>query len=187
MKKLNGLLGLMLSFVMIGILVVPSMAQNAQGRYDANGIGSVSYSLNSGGSFYGQLFNSASSSLFSLGFGSSKSTVGTKVLNWDSAGHVLLSGIGVPAVSSCGTAPSVAAGSDNAGDVSMGTANVATCTLTFAAAYTNVPHCFASNRTSKFVAIAQATTTTLVIVGTNSGAPFAVPGDVIDYVCLGHI
>lgn len=183
-KLLAGLLGLALSVMMVA---TPAFAQNAQGRYDANVIGGVSFSLNSGGNFWGQLINAGNSSLWSLGFGSSKSVVGTDVINWDSAGHVLLAGIAAPIVSSCGTAPSVAAGSDNAGDITMGTTSPTTCTLTFAAAYTNVPHCFAVNRTSQFVLIAQATTTTLTIVGTNSGGKMANPLDVIDYVCLGHI
>lgn len=183
-KMIAGLLGLALSVMMFA---TPAVAQNSQGRYDANVIGGVSYSLNSGGSFWGQLYNAGSSSMWSLGFGSTKSTVGTDVINWDSSGHVLLAGIGSPIVSSCGTNPSVAAGSDNAGDVTMGTATpVTTCTVTFNASYTNVPHCFATNRTSKLSVIAQATTTTVVFVGTGAGG-FANSGDVIDYVCLGHI
>ncbi len=183
-KLLAGLLGLVLSVM----TVLPAVAQNGQGRYDAVAGNGVNYTLNSYSAFYGQLFNSVATStgVWSLGFGSSKSTVGTDVLSWDSAGHVLLAGIAAPVVSSCGTAPSVAAGSDSAGDVTMGTISPTTCTLTFAAAYTNVPHCFVSNRTSQYVAIAQATASTLVIVGTVSGGKMAAAADVLDYVCIGH-
>ncbi len=177
----------MIASLLASLLFAPvlALAQNIPTTYNAGGVGVPNYTLQSGGSFYGQLNNSGSASLWNLGFGSSQSTSGTAVLNWDSAGHIRLGGIGVPVVSSCGTSPSGAAGSDNAGDVSMGTVAATTCTLTFAAPYANVPHCFASNRTSKLSTVSQATTTTLVIVGTGAGA-FANALDVIDYVCIGH-
>lgn len=179
MKKMTaGLLGLVLSV----LCVLPSVAQNLPRRYDAAGIGAVNYSLNSGGSFYGQEFNSGTASNWSLGFGSSQSTVGTGVLTWDSAGHTGLKGIGAPAVSSCGTNASAATGSDAAGDVSVGTSATA-CTLTFAAAYAAVPHCFCSNRSTRSACVAQATTSAVILYGT--GASIAA-SDTLDYVCIGN-
>lgn len=181
MKKLiAGLLGLALSVM----TVVPAMAQNKVGRYDAVSVGAVNYSLNSGGSFYGQLLNSGSASAWSLGFGSSNSTVGTGVLTWNNAGHVLLQGSAVPAASSCGNTPSVVLGSDNAGDVSIGSAASSSCTLTFVAAYSVIPHCFCSDRTTKVPCIAQPTLSTVVLVGTTTNP--MVSGDTLDYVCIGH-
>lgn len=180
MKKLiAGLLGLALSVM----CVMPSMAQNKVGRYDAANVGAPNYTLNSGGSFYGLLANSGSASQWSLGFGSSQSTSGTSVLSWDSNGHVFLGGVAAPVVSSCGTNPSVVAGSDQAGDLTMGTAVSTTCTLTFRNAFTTIPHCFVNDRTSKVPLMAQPTASTLVIVPSSGGIP---AGDIIDFFCIGH-
>lgn len=216
MKKMIGvLLGLGLGLT---LLVSPAKAQNLVNRYDAYGIGQVNYSLNSGGSSYGQLFNSGSSSLWSLGYGSTQATAGTAVLSWNSSGQV---GVGTtapaassllevgtgngaaeslrvttkgilefhattaPTVSSCGTSPSVASGSDQAGDVTTGTSLSNSCTITFASAYTNIPHCFCSDRTTKSACIAQATSSTVVLAASSTVAPF-VSSDVLDYVCIGH-
>lgn len=184
-KLIAGLLGLVLSVT----CAVPSFAQNKTNRYDALGVGQVSYSLNSGGSFYGQLFNSPTASNWSLGFGSSKSTQGTGVLTWNSAGHILMNGVQAPTASSCGTSPSAVTGSDNAGDVTVGSAVTATtsCTITFAVAYASIPHCFANNRTSKISVLAQPTASTLVIANTGSpAATVANTNDVIDYFCVGN-
>lgn len=91
-----------------------------------------------------------------------------------------------PIVSACATAPSVAAGTDQAGDVTIGKGgNQATCTLTFASGgYSNIPHCFCSNRSTNIACVAQATATTLVMVPTGSSSFASV--DVLDYVCFGH-
>lgn len=181
MKKLiAGLLGLALSVM----CVVPSYSQNKVNRYDSLAVGAPSYTLNSGGSFYGQIVNSGSGSNWSLGFGSSQSTSGTSVLSWDSSGHVWLSGVAAPVVSSCGSGASVVSGSDQAGDLTMGAAGATTCTLTFRTAFTTIPHCFVNNRTSKIVLMAQPTASTLVIVPSAGGMNAA--NDVIDYFCIGH-
>lgn len=182
MKKLiAGLLGLALSVM----CVVPSFAQNKVNRYDSMAVGAPSYTLNSGGSFYGQIVNSGSASQWSLGFGSSQSTSGTGVLSWNSAGHVFLSNVGsAPVVSSCGTNPSVVSGSDQVGDLTMGSVNATTCTLTFRTAFDNVPHCFVQNRTSNVVLLARPTVSTLVIVPSAAGMGAA--NDIIDYFCMGH-
>lgn len=181
-KVIAGLLGLVLSVM----CVVPVMAQNAQSRYDAVGMGQVNYSLNSGGSFYGQEFNSGSASNWSLGFGSAQNVVGTAVLTWDSKGHTGLVGIGVPAVSACGASSSnsVALGSDAAGDVSIGTGSNSSCTLTFAAAYAAIPHCFCNDRKTASTCIAQPGTTSVTFIGTTVSS-FA-SGDALDYLCIGN-
>lgn len=183
-KVIAGLLGFVLSLS----FVVPSFAQNKPARYDASGIGQPNYTLNSGGSFYGQLFNSGSSSQWSLGFGSSQSTSGTGVINWNSLGHVFLGNTGAaPIVSSCGSNPSVASGSDMVGDLTLGSSGVATCTLTFAGAWTTVPHCFVQNKTNKSPVIGQPTASTLVAVPSNGpGGIVGTTNDVIEYLCIGH-
>lgn len=82
-----------------------------------------------------------------------------------------------PAVSACGTSPSIA-GSDTAGKVTAGTGAVTTCTLTFATAYGVAPACYSNNETTAQVMRAVSTTTTLVI----DGADFT--SDVISYMCV---
>lgn len=180
---LAGLLGLVLSVV----CAVPSMAQNKQGRYDSAAVSNVNYTLNSGSSFYGQLFNSLSTSTgaWTLGFGSSQNSAGTAVLSWNSMGHVEVHGVQAPGVSACATTPSVAVGSDNAGDVTIGKGGAqSTCTLTFAAPFANIPHCTCSDRTTNIACVAQATLSTVVLVPTGSSSFASV--DVLDYICLGH-
>lgn len=88
-----------------------------------------------------------------------------------------------PAISSCGTNPSVASGNDQAGDVTIGSSGVTTCTITFANAPTNIPSCFAANNTIQQAVIAQPTATTLVIVGTASGAQIGSTNNVIRWGC----
>lgn len=163
----------------------PVMAQNKQGRYDANAVGAVNYSLNSGGSFWGQLFSSGSSSKWSLGFGSSQSTSGSGVLSWDSNGHVALNGMGqAPAISSCGSSPSVVTGSDQAGDVTVGSSASSTCALTFAVAYSVAPNCVCSNKSRVAPCNAQATTTTLTLGSATNGSLTST--DVLSYICIGQ-
>ncbi len=181
MKKLiAGLLGLVLSVM----CALPSVAQNLPSRIDSYGIGGVSYSLNSGGSYYGQVFNSATAAIWSLGFGSSRSTAGTGVLTWDKNGHTGFTGIGISSVSACGSSNTTPQGADAAGDVNIGTGSQSSCTITFANAYTTVPHCFCNNRTTAQACFARPTTTALVMVGSQVYS-FA-SGDALDYTCIGN-
>lgn len=206
MKKLMaGLFAGLLCMAFVG----SAMAQNFPNRYDAYGIGSVNYSMNSGGSYYGQIFNSVSTSSWSLGFGTAQGTSGTGVIYWNSmsaasvgtatpnqanqfqvgtafsvknSGWVELKGA-APVASSCGS-PSVVTGNDQTGDISIGGGANTTCTITFNNAPSSIPQCFASNRTSKVSVIAQPTLTTLVLVGTTASAPMGAPADVIQYFCI---
>lgn len=68
------------------LLVAPVLAeaQNIPTSYNASGIGVPNYTLQSGGSNYGLLQNSAASSSWSLAFGTSQSVNGTAALTWDS-------------------------------------------------------------------------------------------------------
>lgn len=92
----------------------------------------------------------------------------------------------VPTAGTCGTSPSAVSGSDQAGDVTIGTSvsGGGSCTITFKAAFTNIPHCFCSNRTTSVPCIAKATATTVVLAGTATN-PF-VATDALDYACFGH-
>jgi hypothetical protein len=62
-------------------------------KLDVNGSiyagGAVALSINSGGSNYGQIgYNIVTGDVYWLGYGSSKTTAGTAVLNWNSSGNV---------------------------------------------------------------------------------------------------
>lgn len=95
-------------------------------------------------------------------------------------GHIVAQG-DPPAVSSCGTGPSVA-GNDVAGRITVGTGGIATsCTLTFLQAWAIAPVCSVGNETTTLFAKASPTTTTLVI---SSATPFAA-SDKISYHCVG--
>ena len=206
MKKLiAGLLGLALSvFVVSGVA-----AQNRVNRYDSYAVGAPNFTLNSGGSVYGQFGSDGAASKFYLGAGSSQSTTGTAVLTYDSSSRVSV-GTYVPQTSSQFEVGSISAvrvkyngwveyhqeqkplatngtptviGTDMAGDVSLAAA-ATSVVITFAEAPTNIPHCFCSNRISKIPCIAQASATTVTFVGTGANSNAA--GDTIDWVCLGH-
>lgn len=64
--------------------------------------------------------------------------VGGKLALTGATGHMTTTGT-APTLSSCGTSPAIA-GTDIAGLVTTGTAGL-TCTITFAATYTNEPSC----------------------------------------------
>ncbi len=210
MKKLVAAL---LAALLLGGNVAPVMAQNNPGQYNASNIGTPGFTLNASGSNWGQVFNVAGQSgTWALGAGSSQTQNGTTVLSWNSSSQVGV-GTAVPqtssafevgstsalrvrgngwlefhqqtppALSSCGSGNSVVSGGDQAGDVTAG-AGMATCTLTFAEAPSNIPVCFAYNRTSKTALVAQPTATTLVIVGTGAGN-YNLANDVISWGCIG--
>lgn len=84
-----------------------------------------------------------------------------------------------PAVSSCGTSPSIV-GTDTAGKVTIGSAPGTSCLLTFATAYTNAPACSTSDETTAILTRGTSTTTTLTISGVFVG------GDVVAYNCFGR-
>lgn len=91
-----------------------------------------------------------------------------------------------PTLGSCGTGPSVVSGNDQAGDFTLGSAGVTTCTLTFATGTGNIAHCFAANRTILEPIIPQATASTIVFLGSASGAQIGNTNNIIDYGCLAH-
>lgn len=87
--------------------------------------------------------------------------------NVDTAGTYTTSG-DVPAVSACGTTPSIAStGTDEAGKVTVGSGAIAggTCTVTFADTHTVAPACYCTNETAANLCRAVSTTTTLTLTG----------------------
>lgn len=109
-------------------------------------------------------------------------TTSPMVFGVNSYGHVVSSGT-VPAVSSCGTSPSMDGNStDFAGTINTGSASPTACTLTFANAFLTVPVCVVSDdlQTAEPAVTARSTTAITVTLGAalNSGHLF--------YICVGQ-
>lgn len=89
-----------------------------------------------------------------------------------------------PAVSLCGTSPSVV-GSDSAGRITVGTGGSATsCTLTFAKTWANAPICMFRNEVTGESLIGAPSTTSVALTRIGGGAYGA--SDTIAYHCLGY-
>lgn len=94
-------------------------------------------------------------------------------------GNLVTSG-SAPAVSACGTSPTIS-GNDRAGKVTVGTGGlVSSCTVTFNAAYGAAPHCFLNDQ-SEIVSVKATTTTSALTISKTT--PFAA-SSVIDYFCV---
>ena len=93
-------------------------------------------------------------------------------------GTAHLKGVGTaPALTSCGTSPSIA-GSDVAGVVTTGS-GATTCTLTFAATYTTAPSCF-------FLPTGTATMPVYTVSATAITVTTDIASTVYNYGCVGH-
>lgn len=108
---------------------------------------------------------------------------GSGILTWEFAKilgtHVTTTGT-APAISACGTSPSVV-GNDTSGKVTIGTGGgITSCTVTFNSTWANAPPCVANNGTTSVVVLAPSTTTVLTL-----SAAFT-DSDVISYHCLGY-
>lgn len=96
-------------------------------------------------------------------------------------GNVVANGSAIPVLTSCGTSPSITAGStDFAGNYTTGSA-ATTCTITFANAFTNAPDCLILN---------SAGAATLIPTYTVSASAITVSVDIAStlyrYICVGH-
>jgi len=97
------------------------------------------------------------------------------------SGHVEYTGT-APTLSSCGTSPSIV-GNDMVGRVTVGTSPSTTCTLTFNAAFTNAPICFAQDETTS-VTMRATTISTTAVTFTASASMTA--SDKLSYRCEGY-
>lgn len=124
---------------------------------------------------------SASANGTTLNISTTKPTTSTTstTLSLDGYGHTLLGLAAVPAITSCGTSPSTARGTDFGGEVTEGTTATG-CTITFANAYTTAPFCVVSLQT-QLLAFAYTISTTAITV-TNTSAS----GDKINWICNGQ-
>lgn len=99
----------------------------------------------------------------------------------DSSGHIIYGG-SAPAVSACGTSPSVA-GNDVTGRITVGTGGVATsCTLTFAHAFAHSAVCTIGDESTSLLLKGSASTTVLTIT---AATPFGA-SDKIVYNCFDY-
>lgn len=96
-------------------------------------------------------------------------------------GHIETGQATAPALSACGTTPSIV-GTDANGKVTVGTGVTTSCTTTFTTAYTNAPACIVSGDNTAVTYIATTSTTVLTIT---SSADMA--SDVVSYVCMGRV
>lgn len=102
-----------------------------------------------------------------------------EALRVDGAAHVGNPGASVPVITSCGTTPSAATGSDMAGQVTEGTTATG-CTITFAVTYAAAPFCVVGLQTQ--VAAFSYTLSTSAITVTNTSTS----NDKINWVCHGN-
>lgn len=108
---------------------------------------------------------------------SSSPTATTSVFSIDNAGHVSIPGPS-PTISACGTNPSVI-GSDTAGTITAGTGTVTSCLLTFTAAYSAPPVCFANVKSVGLLIRPESATQSVTFTAASTFAT-----EKIDYFCL---
>jgi parallel beta-helix repeat protein len=101
--------------------------------------------------------------------------------NAEFGGHVGATAATSPALSSCGTSPSIV-GSDSAGKVTMGSGTLTSCTVTFAAAWTHAPACTTDDESATgIVAVTNSTTTMAMTIRATS-----LTSKVVSYICIGY-
>lgn len=106
---------------------------------------------------------------------STAQTLSNKTLS----GHIAYAGSS-PAVSACGTSPSIDAhATDTSGTVTVGTIAAASCTVTFASAYTTWNHCRVTSQSVIASFAYSYTLSTITVTGTS------LVGDLFDYDCDG--
>lgn len=111
---------------------------------------------------------------------SSTATATTTLFKITNTGHTVASSTS-PALSSCGTTPSMI-GDDTHGEVTVGSVAATGCTVTFANAWTVAPICTLSNQSMSITsALTYSITTTALTFSQATG----LIGDKVDYICEG--
>lgn len=83
-----------------------------------------------------------------------------------------------PALSSCGTSPTLATGSNDVHGVVTQGGSTTGCTITFGTAYTNAPHCVVTNYTAANRAFTTTVTPTTLVIASLTAS------DVFAYACF---
>lgn len=97
---------------------------------------------------------------------------------WDTNAHLSFTSSGVPVISACGTTPSAATGTDNAGQVTEGTTAIG-CTITFKVAFVSAPFCTVSPQAA-LTSFAYTLSTTAITVTHSSASSVK-----LNWVCNG--
>lgn len=143
-------------------------------RAGGNGAGVVGWS---DGAWTGSTSNPAY-----ITFETAPNGSGTRVehMRITSAGHIGYAGT-TPTVSSCGTSPTIdSTASDNTGTVNIGSGVTASCTITFATAFTTYNHCVVASHTTAIAVGYSYTLSAITVTGSSIGS------GVIDYLCNGN-
>jgi fibronectin-binding autotransporter adhesin len=121
--------------------------------------------------------NPPASTDFLLGVSSANATL---LVGIENNSHLISSGT-VPAVSTCGTTPSVV-GSDVAGTITVGGGVVTACTLTFQTAWSAAPTCLVADNSATVTAGITAISASAFTVSTSA----TLGGGLIFYHCIGN-
>ena len=132
--------------------------------------------------FYKLLSANSSSKYVYHGALSGTAQYGTATANYEFYNtHVTASATTSPALSSCGTDPSIV-GSDNAGKITMGSGALTSCTVTFASAWANAPACTTNDESSTaIVTVTNSTTGAAMTIRATS-----LTSKVVSYICVGY-
>jgi hypothetical protein len=90
--------------------------------------------------------------------------------------HVRVGSTTAPALSSCGSSPSIS-GTDVAGQITMGSGSPTSCTMTFNVAYSNAPYCTVTWQHNLASMIYATATNALTLVQTGTS------NNIVDYFC----
>lgn len=94
-------------------------------------------------------------------------------------GHIITGAL-TPSFTSCGTSPSLATSSDDtAGTLTVGTLAGTTCTLNFAKAFNQTPHCIVKQRTEDINPLVYTVSSTSIVLTRTS-----ISSSVYDYICV---
>ena len=107
-------------------------------------------------------------------------STGARTMEIDNKQHFYYGGE-TPAVSSCGTSPSLLAGNDNIGRIQVGSVVATSCQVDFAKAWDSPPVCDANVEGGVTTGVAASSTATAVVF---TGAS-ALTGNIITYQCFG--
>jgi len=92
--------------------------------------------------------------------------------------HIGTGAAAAPALSSCGTSPSIV-GTDTAGEVTMGTGSPAACTITFNVAYVSAPYCVVTWQANPLATQNYSVSTTAITIGQT-----ATSSNKLNYHCI---
>lgn len=167
-----------------GTAASPTAIQNTEifGAFGAAGYGATGYGAGTAGIFFVATQNwtdSANGNAITFNTTANGSATQTEVAKLDGKAHLGYTAT-APTISSCGTSPSTARGTDTAGEVTTGTTTTG-CTITFAnSGYTAAPYCVVGSQTQLAAFTYALSTTAITITQTSTSS------NKINWVCHGN-